>query len=83
MNKKAQATLEFTLTFVIMVTLLFGLIKIWKGSSDKIIKAQLDYNSSRKDAGGGAATYDDGGVVEEPDLDWNAVPADLSLPSGG
>jgi len=51
MIKKAQATLEFTLVFVIMVALLFGLLGLWKWSSDNIIRRQVFYNSTRKTAG--------------------------------
>ena len=51
MIKKAQATLEFTLIFVILVSLLAGLLSLWKGSSDAIIKRQMDYNLNRKTVG--------------------------------
>ncbi|MDD5129218.1 MAG: pilus assembly protein [Candidatus Omnitrophica bacterium] len=51
MKKKAQATLEFTVVFVIMVFLLMGMISLWKWSSDNMVKRQIDYNASRKEAG--------------------------------
>ena len=51
MRNKAQATLEFTLIFVIIVALLMGLLTLWKWSSDNIIKRQRNYNSSRLTAG--------------------------------
>ena len=51
MMNKAQATLEFTLIFVIMVALLMGLLGLWKWSSDNIIKRQVAYNGSRTLAG--------------------------------
>jgi hypothetical protein len=49
--KKAQATLEFTVVFVIMVTLLMGLLSLWKWSSDNIVERQNKYNQTRKQAG--------------------------------
>lgn len=51
MNNKAQATLEFTLIFVVMVALLFGLLGLWKWSSDNIIRRQIEYNAGRVSAG--------------------------------
>ena len=50
-DSTGQATLEFTLIFVIMVALLFGLLGLWKWSSDSIIQRQLKYNTSRLEAG--------------------------------
>jgi len=50
-NNTGQATLEFTLIFVIMVFLLMGLLGLWKWSSDNIIKRQVAYNGSRVGAG--------------------------------
>lgn len=52
--KKAQATLEFTVIFVIMVTLLMGLLGLWKWSSDNIVSRQLHYNATRLAAGSGS-----------------------------
>jgi hypothetical protein len=46
-----QATLEFTLMFVIMVALIFGLLGMWKWSVTNIVKRQEAYNSSRLAAG--------------------------------
>ena len=51
MINKAQATLEFTLIFVIMAALLMGLLGLWKWSSDSIIQRQLRYNATRLEAG--------------------------------
>jgi len=51
MSKNGQVTLEFTLIFVIMVALLAGLLSLWKWSSDNIIKRQINYNSTRAQAG--------------------------------
>ena len=47
MSGKGQATLEFTVIFVIMVVLLAGLFNLWKWSSDNIIKRQVFYNDTR------------------------------------
>lgn len=49
--KKAQATLEFTVAFVIITALLLGMLSLWKWSSDRIVKRQLEYNSTRVEAG--------------------------------
>jgi len=51
MISRAQATLEFTLVFIIAVALLMGLIGLWKWSSDNIVKRQLKYNQTRLQAG--------------------------------
>ncbi|MEK7308296.1 MAG: hypothetical protein AAB089_04425 [Nitrospirota bacterium] len=48
-NKKAQATLEFTVTFVIMMVLLFGLLSLWKKWCDRIIVRQNAYSADRVD----------------------------------
>jgi hypothetical protein len=54
-TQRAQATLEFTLIFIITATLLAGLIGLWKWSSDNIIKRQVDYNTTRVQAGSTAS----------------------------
>ncbi len=51
MRNKAQATLEFTVAFVIMVVLLFSLLSIWKKWADKIIDRQERYNQGRVSSG--------------------------------
>ena len=51
MRQKSQATLEFTLIFVIIVMLLFGLLSLWKWSVNNIVYRQKAYNSSRTQAG--------------------------------
>lgn len=48
---KAQATLEFTLFFIIMAALSLGLIGLWKFSSDTIVERQIDYNATRVQQG--------------------------------
>ncbi len=50
-RQDAQATLEFTVVFVIAVVLLLGMLSLWKWSSDRIVKRQLKYNKERKQAG--------------------------------
>lgn len=50
-RNKAQATLEFTVTFVIMVILLFSLLAIWKKWADKIIERQQSYSGGRVEQG--------------------------------
>ena len=58
-KKKGQATLEFTLMFVIMVTLVFGILGLWKWSVGNFVNRQTYYNSSRLSAGtiGSAGEY--------------------------
>ena len=51
MMNRAQATLEFTVVFVIMVALLLGMLSLWKWSSDNIVKRQIAYNASRLQEG--------------------------------
>ncbi len=51
MRNRAQATLEFTVTFAIMVMLLFSLISIWQKWCNKIITRQSGYSQSRADSG--------------------------------
>jgi len=51
MKEKAQVTLEFTMIFVIVIMLLFGLLSLWKWSADNIVKRQMAYNSTRTQAG--------------------------------
>jgi hypothetical protein len=50
-HKKAQATLEFTVIFVIMVALMASLLGMWKWSVSNIVKRQQSYNGSRLSAG--------------------------------
>ena len=51
MKNNAQATLEFTLAFVIIIALSLSLFIMWKWSTDNIVKRQKWYNSSRVAAG--------------------------------
>lgn len=51
MKTKAQATLEFMVTFAIMVILLFSLLSLWKKWCDKIIDRQRKYSQDRVKAG--------------------------------
>jgi len=50
-KKKAQATLEFTVAFVIMAVLLFSLLNIWMKWTKKIVKDERDYYRGRVDRG--------------------------------
>lgn len=61
--KKAQATLEFTLIFVIMVMLLLGLLGLWKWSSDNIVSRQQNFNASRLQAGSSTPGEPSGSVM--------------------
>lgn len=56
MRTRAQATLEFTVAFFLMVILLYSLLMLWKKFSDKIIERQHDYSGKRVISG----TYDVG-----------------------
>jgi hypothetical protein len=51
MIKKAQATLEFVLVFIIAAVLIMGLLRLWKWSKDNIDLRQGAYESSRLMAG--------------------------------
>ncbi|MFY9401803.1 MAG: hypothetical protein WAQ07_00095 [Candidatus Omnitrophota bacterium] len=51
MKNRAQATLEFTIIFIIMAALLLGLLTMWKWSSNNIIQRQVHYNETRLRAG--------------------------------
>ena len=51
MKAKAQATLEFTMIFVIIVALLLALVTAWKWSTDNIVKRQKWYSGSRVESG--------------------------------
>lgn len=46
-NHKAQATLEFTVMFVMMIILLFGLLSLWKAWCEKIIEDKRSYSRGR------------------------------------
>ena len=50
-TQKAQATLEFTVMFVIMAVLLLGLIGMWKWSAGNLVLRQKAYNATRISAG--------------------------------
>ena len=51
MIKKAQATLEFALIFIIVVALILGLLVLWKWSKDNIPIRQGAFEISRVAAG--------------------------------
>jgi Flp pilus assembly protein TadG len=49
--KKAQATLEFALAFIVMVALIAGLLNLWAWSKDQIGARQGSYEGTRVAAG--------------------------------
>ena len=51
MTRKAQATLEFALVFIIVAALILGLLSLWKWSKDNILTRWGLYEIQRKDAG--------------------------------
>jgi hypothetical protein len=51
MIKKAQATLEFTLVFIILVALIAGLLNMWLWSKNQLWGRQGSYEGSRVAAG--------------------------------
>ncbi|MCX5693765.1 MAG: hypothetical protein NT014_01325 [Candidatus Omnitrophica bacterium] len=51
MIRKGQATLEFTLAFIIMVALIAGLLNLWSWSNSQIGGRQGSFEGSRVAAG--------------------------------
>lgn len=51
MMKKAQAILEFTLAFIVMVALIAGLLKLWSWSNSQMKSRQDVYEDTRVQAG--------------------------------
>jgi hypothetical protein len=51
MIRKAQATLEFTLVFIISAVLIMGLLRLWRWSHNNISLRQSAYEGSRVEAG--------------------------------
>ena len=51
MIKKAQATLEFALIFIIMVALIAGLLNLWSWSKNNIPARRDAFEGSRVGAG--------------------------------
>ncbi|MFA6350429.1 MAG: hypothetical protein WCY12_05865 [Candidatus Omnitrophota bacterium] len=49
--KKAQATLEFTLIFIVMAALIAGLLNLWAWSKNQIGARQGSYEGTRVEAG--------------------------------
>lgn len=56
-NKSGQSTLEVALSFVLIVLLIGGIVKIWLWSNQQIVERQLRYNQTRVQAGTGSDTY--------------------------
>ena len=50
-SRKAQATLEFAVVFIIFVMLILGMTGIWRWSNDQFYARQTMYNSTRVWAG--------------------------------
>jgi hypothetical protein len=73
MISRGQATLEFSLIFIIMVALLFGLLGLWKWSSDNIIKRQLRYNETRIQAGSRTSPGEPGKPFTAEDIQENQL----------
>ena len=51
MIKKAQATLEFVMSFIILAALIMGLLNLWEWSKNNLGARQKAYESSRVQAG--------------------------------
>ena len=56
MKRRAQATLEFTLAFVIIIALSLSLFIMWKWSTDNIVKRQKWYHNTRVQSGSISST---------------------------
>lgn len=56
-DKKGQSTLEVALTFIMVILLVGGIIKIWLWSNEQIIRRQIKYNETRVSAGTAIDTY--------------------------
>ena len=78
---KAQATLEFTLFFIILAALSLGLIGLWKSSSDKIIRRQINYNATRVQQGSTSPVPASAGNVPY-EFTYNNIDAYLNYLSG-
>ena len=68
--KRAQAVLEFTLVFIIMVLLIGGLLKLWSWSNSSISGVQGAFEGTRLSAGtkgsaGEPDSFGPGGKIED------------------
>lgn len=61
MKRKSQATLEFTLIFIIAVALIAGLLNMWLWSKNQIWGRQDTYESTRVAAGTNATAGEPSG----------------------
>jgi len=52
MNKKAQATLEFTLVFVVTLLFIFLTVNVFVWFNHCLVSRQVAYEQSRSDAAG-------------------------------
>ena len=66
MTEKAQATLEFTLVFIIAVALIAGLLNMWVWSKNQIWARQGAYEGSRVAAGTNATAGEPSGYGASP-----------------
>ena len=57
LNKRGQGTLEFSLTMIITIVLLYSIVKIWFWANNQIVNRQLEYNDSRVIAGTALDNY--------------------------
>jgi Tfp pilus assembly protein PilX len=62
MTKQGQATLEFTLVFIVVVALIMGLLTLWGWSKNNISSRQSAFEGTRVQAG----TKESAGVPEVP-----------------
>ena len=50
-NKSGQAILETSISFVLMIALLCGILKVWFWFNSNMVKRQIGYNATRVHAG--------------------------------
>lgn len=71
---RGQSTLEVAITFIVVVLLVGGIIKIWFWANNQIVERQLSYNATRVTAGTSSDTYKlQWPVYAPPDLKENEV----------
>ena len=77
--KNAQATIEFTLIFVIIIALLASLFTMWKWSTDSIVSRQKWYNANRVEAGYGPNTEKESYPIKPPSVN-SLTDRDMNYP---
>lgn len=50
-NKKGQAILEVSISFILLIVLLCGILKVWFWFNNNMVKRQVGYNATRVQAG--------------------------------